>query len=210
MYFLQRKRSRETIEHNNMMKIKKISIVFCMAMGFALPTWSNNENEEMSTCIEVLSESQPVNDIEMGNPLKKRMKEWQKIDEKDMDALSTEQARELKDYLERAGNKQMKRGRILFWTGLAWPVVGGVVGGVSKSGVVAGICAGLGIGQMAWGYMDMIGGREKLDNSRLVIVSVPVQKTTISNDISAQLGMGVMQDQLSHGISIGPAITFSF
>ena len=210
MYFLQRKRSRETIEHNNMMKIKKLAIVLCMAMGFALPTWSNSENEEITECVEVLSDSQPVNDIEMGDPLKKRMKEWQKIDEKDMDALSTEQARELKNYLEREGEKQMKRGRILFWTGLAWPVIGGVTSGVTKSGVIAGVCAGLGIGQMAWGYMEMIGGRQKLDNSRLVIVSVPVQKTTFSNDISAQLGMGVMQDQLSHGMSIGPTLTLSF
>lgn len=192
-----------------MIRIHKIAIV-CAALGLALPAWSNSENEEITECVEVLSNPQPVNDIEMGDPLKKRMKEWQKIDEKDMDALSTEQARELKNYLEREGEKQMKRGRILFWTGLAWPVIGGVAGGATQSGVVAGICAGLGIGQMAWGYMEMIGGRQKLDNSRLVIVSVPVQKTTFSNDISAQLGMGVMQDQLSHGMSIGPTLTLSF
>ncbi|MCR5270860.1 MAG: hypothetical protein K6D91_07575 [Prevotella sp.] len=147
---------------------------------------------------------------EMGDPLKKKMKNWQKIEKNDMFALSTEQALQLKNYLNTKGKKQMKRGQILFWTGLAWPIVGGLVSGLTGSAIPAGISAGLGIGQMTWGYMDMYGARQKLDNSRLIIVNVPLLQFDHDNGVSTKLGLGITEDQWRKDMAIGPKISFVF
>lgn len=183
--------------------ILSLTLLFC-----GISTISADDNYASSPEEEYLVVS--IIDTEMSDPLKKKMKNWQKIDQNDMFALSTEQALQLKNYLNAKGKKQMKRGRILFWTGLAWPMVGGLLGGATGSGVPAGISAVLGVGQMVWGYMDMSSARQKLDNSRLIIVSVPVQQIDISNDVSTQLGMTVIRDQWSNEVSIGPKLSISF
>lgn len=151
-----------------------------------------------------------VINAEMNDPLKKKMKNWQKIEKDDMFALSTEQALQLKNYLNTKGKKQMKRGQILFWTGLAWPLVGGLASGLTESGIPAGISAGLGVGQMVWGYMEMYSARQKLDNSRLIIVSIPMQQYNIGNSISTELGVSVIQDQWHNDTAIGPKISINF
>ena len=151
-----------------------------------------------------------VINAEMNDPLKKKMKNWQQIEKEDMFALSTEQALQLKSYLEKKGGKQMKRGRILFWSGLAWPIVGGLVSGLTGSAIPAGISAGLGIGQMTWGYMDMYGARQKLDNSRLIIVNVPLLQFDHDNGVSTKLGLGITEDQWRKDMAIGPKISFVF
>ena len=151
-----------------------------------------------------------VINAEMNDPLKKKMKNWQKIEKNDMFALSTEQALQLKNYLNTKGKKQMKRGQILIWTGLAWPLVGGLASGLTGSGIPAGISAGLGVGQMVWGYMEMSSARQKLDNSRLIIVSIPMQQYNIGNSISTELGVSVIQDQWHNDTAIGPKISINF
>lgn len=183
--------------------ILSLTLLFC-----GISTISAEDNYASSPEEEYLVVS--IIDTEMSDPLKKKMKNWQKIEKNDMFALSTEQALQLKNYLNTKGKKQMKRGQILFWTGLAWPLVGGLASGLTGSGIPAGISAGLGVGQMVWGYMEMSSARQKLDNSRLIIVSIPMQQYNIGNSISTELGVSVIQDQWHNDTAIGPKISINF
>ena len=91
-------------------------LLFCSVLSAT--AWAEN-NPEVANDVKI-DVCQPEEEVVLwdntvtGNPLKKQMKQWQKIDQQDMTALSTEQAVALKTYLADAGEKQIKRGRILF------------------------------------------------------------------------------------------------
>ena len=184
-------------------------LLFCSVLSAT--AWAEN-NPEVANDVKI-DVCQPEEEVVLwdntvtGNPLKKQMKQWQKIDQQDMTALSTEQAVALKTYLADAGEKQIKRGRILFWTGLAWPVLGGVLGGVTDSKVLIGVCGGLGVAQISWGLLDMMNGRTKIDNARKVIVSTP-PPGYYGDDLQIQLNADASRWQAN--FIVGPTLSFSF
>ena len=47
-------------------------------------------------------------------------------------------------------------------------------------------------------------------NSRLIIVSIPMQQYNIGNSISTELGVSVIQDQWHNDTAIGPKISINF
>ena len=166
-------------------------LLFCSVLSAT--AWAEN-NPEVANDVKI-DVCQPEEEVVLwdntvtGNPLKKQMKQWQKIDQQDMTALSTE------------------RGRILFWTGLAWPVLGGVLGGVTDSKVLIGVCGGLGVAQISWGLLDMMNGRTKIDNARKVIVSTP-PPGYYGDDLQIQLNADASRWQAN--VIVGPTLSFSF
>lgn len=153
--------------------------------------------------------------VQAGDPLKKMMKYWYEVDQKDPEALSTEQALQLKGYLEKASKKQKKRGKILFWSSFGWFVPTTIIGltvdeGAQKAVIGAG-CA-LFAGQMTWGYVDLLGARQKKDKSRLVIASapMPIPDIHIGDGMTAELGLGICRDNLNNQLGLGPSLVIHF
>ncbi len=198
--------------------MKKLFTFMAFCLAFCNGVWADDledgqvvEEKDM----EFFSAESSALELNSGDPMKKR---WKYL-VAHQDDLSTPEATNLKNWLNRTGNKQMNRGTILFWSSLAWPVIGGVV--VSAIGVkddnegqrlaIAMGSVGLMGVQMTWGLIDQAKARKKLDQSRLIIVQAPVPGATFGNEnYLAQLGIGLMRDNMTQSYGFGPSISVNF
>ena len=200
---------------------KKLFLILSFCLSVTITAWADNGDEQAAAPSTVTVEATEAVEAllaEMnrgGDPMKKR---WKYL-VAHQDDLSTPDAINLKKWLDRTGNKQMKRGNILFWTSLLWPLVGGVT--VSAIGVKddnEGLRTGIAIAsvgamgvQMVWGLIDQKSARKKLDQSRLIIVQTPIPGATFGNEnYQALLGVGLMRDNMSQSYGIGPSLTVNF
>ena len=211
--------------------MKKLLAIMALCLVCSTATWADETDEETASVKAETTELTAVEEADAAaelaataemsfmeftkDPMKKR---W-KYMVANQDDLGTEEAIQLKNWLDKAGHKQMKRGNILFWSSLLWPVACAVA--VSAIGVeddnagerTAIAVAGVSVfcGQMVWGLLETNSARKKLDQSRLIIVQAPLPGVTFGNEnYMAQLGMGVMRDAVSHDVGLGPSLRISF
>lgn len=198
--------------------MKKLFTFMAFCLAFCNGVWADDLEDGQvveENDMEFFSAESSALELNSGDPMKKR---WKYL-VAHQDDLSTPEATNLKNWLNRTGNKQMNRGTILFWSSLAWPVIGGVV--VSAIGVkddnegqrlaIAMGSVGLMGVQMTWGLIDQAKARKKLDQSRLIIVQAPVPGATFGNEnCLAQLGIGLMRDNMTQSYGFGPSISVNF
>lgn len=192
---------------------QRIIILITLGLMATATSWAENHLEAVASNETETAQPETGYDLgtatELGNPVKKQMKEWKKIDQEDITALSTEQAMALRTYLADKGEKQRKRGKILFWTAFAWPIAAGLLGGATNSTALIIGCTGVGVGQMAWGYVDMLNGRMNNDASRKVIVSEPATlPDQYDHLLVEQLQRNAMRWQSD--VRMGPSLTINF
>lgn len=146
-------------------------------------------------------------------------KNWKKLCA-NSDDLTTEEAQALKDWLYNKGKKQRKKGTWMMLTSIPLGIIApALVCGALKNGDKnenSGARTAIAIAGFSWfmyggigGFINYSDGTEKRDQSRLIIVSIPIEHEFHFKNFMASTGLRLINTSTNR-YTIGAGVTFTF